>query len=771
MARPFRPALRYAPQVLLSMLVLLGTVSACTSDLTETSLNSAATTQMAERRAVSKGLIITPDSAQVQLRKNISFKAATRSADGELVDVAVTWTASGGTITSDGVFTSNTAGTYSIVGKLRGRYKRSDTATVVVLSTPTTLAAVQIAPDSAVMAPGALRAFVAKGILSDGTLGPVGVAWTASGGTIDEGGTFRAGQQTGTYWVAATDPQSGLSDTAEVTISADAPRLRALVLTPSTANLTTGQTQAFSAVGILTDSSTATIPVRYSATGGTVTSLGRYTAGTVPGTYRVIATDSSGTLADTASVLITVPPPTLQAVVLTPASVNIQTGGTQQFAASGRLSDGSTAPVTVVFSATGGSISASGLFSAGQTAGTYRVVARQSGGTLADTAQVAISAPLPPPPPPSPSACAGVAVPAGTRIQDAVNASPTGTVFCLGAGTFAQQSVQPKAGQQFIGARGSNGERLSILDGQTTIRHAFTGSAGNVRIQGLVVRNYYGGTGTNTSDLSSAIFGFASTGWVVYDNEVHNNSGSGIHISSGSIIRKNHTHHNGWLGMHSGGGNVVGAVVDSNEISYNNTRGIDPNWGGAGLKAVLTTNFTLRGNWVHHNQGQGLWCDNCYATTYYLGNLVEDNTYTGIFHEVSAAAVIEGNTTRRNGTSNQRGGIWVDNSSNVEVRGNTVAGNGSGILLRMLSRPELPSRVLTNVYVHDNSVSLTSSQYAGLVQYVGANSYFSSANNRFVNNRWTLTGASSSPYRWNNSNLTESQWRAAGQDVNGTFTR
>ena len=40
------------------------------------------------------------------------------------------------------------------------------------------------------------------------------------------------------------------------------------------------------------------------------------------------------------------------------------------------------------------------------------------------------------------------------------------------------------------------------------------------------------------------------------------------------------------------------AVADSNEVSYNNTRGIDPNWGAGGIKCVLTTNLTFRGNYV-----------------------------------------------------------------------------------------------------------------------------------------------------------------------------
>jgi hypothetical protein len=60
------------------------------------------------------------------------------------------------------------------------------------------------------------------------------------------------------------------------------------------------------------------------------------------------------------------------------------------------MSDGSTAPITASFAATGGTISSSGLYTAGATAGTFRVIASQSGGTLADTASVTITASSPP---------------------------------------------------------------------------------------------------------------------------------------------------------------------------------------------------------------------------------------------------------------------------------------------------------------------------------------------------------------------------------------
>ena len=72
--------------------------------------------------------------------------------------------------------------------------------------------------------------------------------------------------------------------------------------------------------GVWSDGGTTAPAVTYSATGGTITSGGLYTAGSTAGTFRVIATQQGGTLADTAAVTITAPPPTLTQVILTPST-------------------------------------------------------------------------------------------------------------------------------------------------------------------------------------------------------------------------------------------------------------------------------------------------------------------------------------------------------------------------------------------------------------------------------------------------------------------
>jgi hypothetical protein len=184
----------------------------------------------------------------------------------------------------------------------------------------------------------------------------------------------------------------GLSDSAlvEITPAPDSEAVQAVVLTPAVDTLVPGGTATFTAVGRLADGTAASVDVTYSATGGTISASGLYAAGSQTGTYRVIATAAAVDLADTAR--ITIVPPTLQDVVLTPSSASLAPGGTQQFAASGVFSDGTTEPVSVTFNAAGGTITASGLYTAGSAAGSYRVVATSASGP-ADTSNVAITVP------------------------------------------------------------------------------------------------------------------------------------------------------------------------------------------------------------------------------------------------------------------------------------------------------------------------------------------------------------------------------------------
>ncbi len=197
--------------------------------------------------------------------------------------------------------------------------------------------------------------------------------------------------ESGSAGCAGTNDQYGFSSYVASDIGGTTPTVTALAVTPATGTLQSGQTQPFTAVATLSDGSTQANPsVTWSATGGTITTAGVYTAGGTAGSYRVIGTSPAGP-ADTSAVTIAPTTVTVTALVVTPASANLQGSQVQQFTAVATLSNGGTqANPSVTWSATGGTITTAGVYTAGGTAGSFRVIGTSTGGP-ADTSAVTIA--------------------------------------------------------------------------------------------------------------------------------------------------------------------------------------------------------------------------------------------------------------------------------------------------------------------------------------------------------------------------------------------
>src|SRR2546428_263573 len=173
-----------------------------------------------------------------------------------------------------------------------------------------------------------------------------------------------------------------------------------VVVAPDTVTLDPYQSRQFLAYGRTQAGDSVAVAVSWSAPAGTITSGGLYTADTIAGTYQVTATaqvtasnspaatPTSTTVTGSSQVKNRGP---LKQVIVTPTAASVLPGGTRQFAAYGKRANGDSVPVSVAYSATGGTISAAGLYTAGQSVGSYRAIATQSGGTLADTAAITVS--------------------------------------------------------------------------------------------------------------------------------------------------------------------------------------------------------------------------------------------------------------------------------------------------------------------------------------------------------------------------------------------
>jgi len=265
----------------------------------------------------------------------------------------------------------------------------SDGGNTVAPASPS-LTEMIMTPAAVSLQPGDTQSFAVSGMWSNGATTAPQVSYSATGGTITTDGLYTAGGTAGTFQVIAAHRGGSKKDTSKVTLNP--PTLTKMTMTPATASLQTGATQQFAVSGVWSNGATTAPTVNYTATGGTITAGGLYTAGGTAGTFRVIAVQQGGTLADTSSVTLTAPAPTLTKMTMTPATASLQSGGTQQFAVSGLWSNGATTTPAVNYTATGGTITVAGLYTAGGTVGTFRVIAVQQGGTLADTSAVTVTA-------------------------------------------------------------------------------------------------------------------------------------------------------------------------------------------------------------------------------------------------------------------------------------------------------------------------------------------------------------------------------------------
>jgi len=549
------------------------------------------------------------------------------------------------------------------------------------------------------------------------------------------------------------------------------PQLAQIVLLPATVTLPPGATQQFTAYGRTTRGDGVATAVSFTATGGTVSAGGLFTAGQTMGTFRVIATNPTTNLAHTSAV--TIQPGPLAQLILVPALAAVAAGGNVQFQVYGRTTMGDSVAALATYSAAGGTIGSTGLYIAGLTTGTFWVIATQVGGALADSSAVTITS--------APS----VTVYPGQSIQAAVNANGPGTTFTLEVGTHVRQSVVPKSGDVFLGL----GEGVTLLDGQNVTDQAFSMGnpphPSNVTVKNLTVTRYNQPTAPSQGMINMSNGGDPTdyaTGWVIDSVEAsYSGAGLGIRVGFKTVVRYCYIHHNYLMGLGGVGDSVL---IEHNEIAYNNYLDHpDPSDEAGGAKLVMTHNLVVRNNYSHHNHGVGLWTDGWNYNVLYEGNRVEDNYTAGIMHEISLDAVIRNNTVLRNGLRDFHwgygAGVLIASSPNVEVYGNIVTNNARAIVGIGTIRPEDPSLfMLQNLYVHDNTVTMTNvaidgsgiGNATGIVQDAGDTTYFTAKSNHFVHNTYYL-GAAAQYFLWMNGMRTEQQWVRYGLDVTGTFIR
>ena len=387
--------------------------------------------------------------------------------------------------------------------------------------------------------------------------------------------------------------------------------------------------------------------------------------------------------------------------------------------------------------------------------------------------------------------CRGVAVNPGDNMQTIVNRNAAGTTYCLAVGTYNQQSVVPKNGDQFIGA--FDGTKGAVLDGQGTTSRAFSGTATYVVIRNLFIKNYTAPTQHGTIEVTGAYL-------LLQHNDISQATrGSGVYVADHALAIANRLHHNAQQGyaVHGDiiGRPIVGVLFDSNEIDNNNPT--HQTWDGSeqgGGKALNTQYLTFWYNYSHDNGGANFWTDwNNIYTSYWYNKVGKG--WNGIEHEISYNASIIGNVISDvdagagclNGYFTC-GAINIENSGGatgaypgiIEIAYNTITvpRYGRAIPMRQQNRgvgdrySPGEYRWLRNIHVHHNTIDWSAATgvpngQIGAVQDTGDAKIFHN-NIRFDSNTY-IQGARINQFTWNNRNNNSfTQWQAYGLDLHGS---
>jgi parallel beta-helix repeat protein len=334
-----------------------------------------------------------------------------------------------------------------------------------------------------------------------------------------------------------------------------------------------------------------------------------------------------------------------------------------------------------------------------------------------------------------------------------------------------QVESAPGAGQFTI-----DGGRHVVLAGnpsghtvEVTTRTTWVlGAADGVTIENLVMR------GAASRPQSAALHPQGRSNWTIRRNTLSDASGGVVGTGKGGNIRilSNDIFRGGQLGVH-GGSAGRGVVIEGNRIHDNNTEEFSVGWEAGGLKATKGPGMVLRGNDVFGNRGPGLWCDIDCAGIVVDRNRLHDNTYNGVWFEISDGATITNNVVWNNGFDHAvwgyGAGILIASSRNAEVANNIVAWNADGIAVLSQDRREPRWDRVTGNSVHDNTIVQSGNGYAlaWLQDFKEAVVFEPGSGNRGRANAYGFSTGARQRYAWSGDHRTLAAFNATPGEEGG----
>jgi uncharacterized protein YjdB len=287
-------------------------------------------------------LTVTPTGASLAKGTSQQFKALGEFSNGTSRDMtsSVTWSSSAPTtisVSASGLAQALSAGTANIIATSGSITGSADTTV-----SPATLVSLTVMPPNPTVATGQMQQFSAAGTFSDGSMQDVtsSVIWTSS--TAPVATISSAGLATTIASGSTTIKAASGSINASTKLTVTSATLVSIAVTPAGASIPKGTTQQFTAQGQFSDgsSSNLTASVTWSSSATTFVTIN------ASGLAQAVSVGSANIIATSGSVTgatgLTVLPPALLSLAITPANPTIAAGQTQQFTATGTFSDQST---------------------------------------------------------------------------------------------------------------------------------------------------------------------------------------------------------------------------------------------------------------------------------------------------------------------------------------------------------------------------------------------------------------------------------------------
>ena len=294
-------------------------------------------------------ITVTPASPSIGAGGQQLFTAIGTLSNGNTESLAsVLWSSSNASVatisndaTDSGVAASLTQGAATLTASSLGI---SGSATLTI--TAPTLVSIQLSPQSPSIPVGATQQFTATGVYTDGSTQDLTSSATWSISTSVVATINNSGLVASLFQGVATIQVSSGSVNATTNLNVASAALVSIAIGPASATVPVGTSQQYQATGTFSDGSTQNVTGLVAWSSATTTVATINTAGLALSLSQGSTTVSASFESISASVPLTIEPPNLVSVVITPNAGSLLTGTTLQLTATGNYTDGSTQNLT-----------------------------------------------------------------------------------------------------------------------------------------------------------------------------------------------------------------------------------------------------------------------------------------------------------------------------------------------------------------------------------------------------------------------------------------